>query len=328
MKSRSFFNGVGWLSVMVAVVLLSASNGWTKSAAERYPNRGIEIICGWGVGGGSDTLSRKVAHLMSARLGVPVHVTNAPGVAGLIGLAKVDAARADGYTVGYLTHSGLLRMIMDPRQKTFREFQPLCSVQLSLNQLYVRADAPWKNFGELMKEAKSREITTAVSSPKGGDEFHIAFINLKRNTKFVPVPYKKPTERYAAQLGGHVELQVEQYGDMRAMIEEGKIRPILHFGPKRDPRFPEVESSWEYDLPVSLPISRGYLMKNGTDERIMEKLENAFEHVYNLPEFQAFNKKRRVDKDSWRGREAYRKMLEAQWQTAEPIIKTLGWIKK
>ena len=45
-------------------------------------------------------------------------------------------------------------MIMDPKQKSFREFQPLCTLQLTLSQLYVRYDAPWKNFSELMEEAK------------------------------------------------------------------------------------------------------------------------------------------------------------------------------
>jgi tripartite-type tricarboxylate transporter receptor subunit TctC len=182
--------------------------------------------------------------------------------------------------------------------------------------------------GELMEEAKKREITVAVSSPKGGDEYHIAFINLKKGTKFIPVPYAKPTERYAAQLGGHVELQVEQYGSMQPFMAEKKIRPILHFGPKRDDRFPDVESSYEYSLPVSLPIFRGFLMKKGTDEIIMQKLEKAFKYVYNHPEFQALNTKNKVDKDSWYGRGAYTKLMEDTWDTAAPVIKELGWTAK
>lgn len=317
-----------FIFLVILTLPFSISSVYAQSAADRYPNQGIEIICGWGTGGDSDTLTRKVSQILSEYMKVPVHVTNAPGVAGLVGMAKLDSARADGYTIGYLTHSGLLRMILDPKQKSFREFQALCTLQLSLSQLYVRSDAPWKTFGELLAEAKKREITTCVSSPKGGDEYHIAYINLKMGTKFVPVPYAKPTERFAAQLGGHVDLQVEQYGSMQPFMAEKKIRPILHFGPERDKRFPDVESSFEYNLPVSLPIFRGFLMKKGTNQIIMQKLEKAFRNVYDHPEMRALNEKNKVDTDSWYGREAFTKLMEETWNTAAPVIKELGWTAK
>jgi len=317
------------LSICLTFVVATLPSLQTYAeAAEKYPTRGIEIICGWGVGGGSDTLTRKVAQLLSPHLGVPVHVTNAPGVAGLIGLAKVDAARADGYAIGYLTHSGLLRMMIDPKQKSFREYEPLCAMQIVLSQLYVRYDAPWKDFGELLEAAKKKRITVAVTSPKGGDEFHIAYINLKKGTQLVAVPYRKPTERYAALLGGHVEVEVEQFGDVKSMIDEKKFRPIVHFAPKTDPRFPDVPSSWKYDLPVSLPMSRAFLMKKETPEPAMQTLEQAFKYVYDTPEFQEFNKKRRVDPDSWRDRKGYKELLESQWETAAPVVKELGWAAK
>jgi len=257
-----------------------------------------------------------------------VHVTNAPGVSGLVGLVKVDAAPADGYTFGYLTHSGLLRMIVDPKQKSFTEYEPLCSMQLVFSQLYVHYDAPYKDFAELIEAAKVKEMTVGVSSPKGGDEFHTAYINLKRGTKFIAVPYKKPTERYAAMLGKHTDLIVEQFGDVKSMMEEKKIRPVVHFAPERDSRYPDVPSSWEYDLPVSLPMSRAYLMKGGTPESIMKTLEKAFKYVYDTPELQEFNKAKRVDPDSWRGRNEYKKLLETQWDMATPILEELGWIEK
>jgi tripartite-type tricarboxylate transporter receptor subunit TctC len=81
-------------------------------------------------------------------------------------------------------------------------------------------------------------------------------------------------------------------------------------------------------LPVSLPIFRGFLMKKGTDEIIMQKLEKAFKYVYNHPEFQALNTKNKVDKDSWYGRGAYTKLMEDTWDTAAPVIKELGWTAK
>jgi tripartite-type tricarboxylate transporter receptor subunit TctC len=75
-------------------------------------------------------------------------------------------------------------------------------------------------------------------------------------------------------------------------------------------------------------MSRAFLMKKGTPESIMQRLEKAFKYVYDVPEFKAFNKKRRVDPDSWRDRKAYKGLLESQWKTATPVVKELGWTKK
>ena len=69
-------------------------------------------------------------------------------------------------------------------------------------------------------------------------------------------------------------------------------------------------------------------MKGGTPESIMKTLEKAFKYVYDTPELQEFNKKKRVDPDSWRGRKEYKESLESQWDTAAPIIKELGWMQE
>ena len=68
-------------------------------AAEKYPDRPIDFICTWGVGGGADQMARTIGKLAEKFLGVALPVSNIPGSSGNSGMANVLAAKADGYTV-------------------------------------------------------------------------------------------------------------------------------------------------------------------------------------------------------------------------------------
>ncbi|MBI5968122.1 MAG: tripartite tricarboxylate transporter substrate binding protein, partial [Deltaproteobacteria bacterium] len=76
--------------------LMLSTPVWT---AEKYPDRPIDFICTWGVGGGADQMARTIGHLAEKILGVAIPVSNIPGASGNTGLANLVAAKADGYTI-------------------------------------------------------------------------------------------------------------------------------------------------------------------------------------------------------------------------------------
>ncbi|MDF1593762.1 MAG: hypothetical protein P1P89_19820, partial [Desulfobacterales bacterium] len=84
------------MGLLFAGLLLSGN--WQAVAAE-YPERGIEIIVPFGVGGGSDTAARAVVEGMKPLLKVPVVVTNLSGGGGTKGMLQASLQPADGYTV-------------------------------------------------------------------------------------------------------------------------------------------------------------------------------------------------------------------------------------
>ena len=52
--------------------------GSPSMGAEKYPDRPIDFICTWGVGGGADQMSRTIGHLAEKFLGVALPVSNIP----------------------------------------------------------------------------------------------------------------------------------------------------------------------------------------------------------------------------------------------------------
>ena len=80
------------MGVLFASLLILGS--WNAMAAE-YPERGIEIIVPFGVGGGSDTAARAVVEGMKPLLKVPLVVTNISGGGGAKGMLQACLQPAD-----------------------------------------------------------------------------------------------------------------------------------------------------------------------------------------------------------------------------------------
>src|SRR5512147_539077 len=83
------------LSCLILILALTVP-AW---AAEKYPDRPIDFICTWGVGGGADQMARMVGKLTEKFIGVAMPVSNIPGSSGNTGMSNLLAAKADGYTV-------------------------------------------------------------------------------------------------------------------------------------------------------------------------------------------------------------------------------------
>ena len=94
MQKRNRRLPISYLTILFISLTTSLPIG-----AETFPARPIDIIVPWGVGGGIDTMARNFTQPLENILGVALPVSNVPGATGMIGMAKVANASADGYTV-------------------------------------------------------------------------------------------------------------------------------------------------------------------------------------------------------------------------------------
>ena len=79
-----------------------SSNGSQTQASgdsSNYPSKTVTIICPWGVGGGADTIARKITQVAEKYFDQPIIVENHTGASGTIGMGDSYAAEPDGYTL-------------------------------------------------------------------------------------------------------------------------------------------------------------------------------------------------------------------------------------
>lgn len=204
----------------------------------KYPERPVTMIVPFGTGGDADVLARVVAPIMGEIMGGAVQPVNMPGVGGLRAMPAFLQAVPDGYTI--LLHSDFPITAYAAgrlKEKIGSDFVPLCVLQVTVSAFFMRADekrfSDWESLVKYAKKA-DRRLTIATSSSTGSHE-HISIVQTSRaaGIELEIIPFGKPGERFAAVLGGHVDLLYEQPGGVMPHMISGDIVPILQMSEER-----------------------------------------------------------------------------------------------
>ncbi len=285
--------------LMVTVLALAAAaSGW---AQEKFPTRPIEFIVPWGPGGGADQVARKVGSLLEADLKVSFPVLNVPGASGNTGMAKLLAGANDGHAMSiFIADTYAQIATASPRWKP-SDYIPLAIMIRQPSGFFVRSDGPYKTWNDLVKAAKANpgKLKVGVTGFGTLDDMTVNYFASK-GIKMTSVPYAKPGERYAAVLGGHADVLYEQAGDVRAMIDGGKLKPVIFFHTDRIyDVFPDVPASKELGFDIYLPQFRSIIVRAGTDPKRVKLLADAIEKAAKDPEYYAYLKQQWALRDSF-----------------------------
>lgn len=292
MRSRTFHG------VLVAFALVSLSS--MSFAQEKYPSRPIEVIVPWGAGGGSDQTARAMARFLEAQLKVSFPVVNVPGASGAVGTRKLLNNPADGYSIGVSGDGMLMGGKGVGPQFKLDHFLPLAVLVRQPGALLVAANGPFKTWADVEKEARAKPDTIKILTSGYGiaDDIHANYL-ISKGLKVVPVPFAKPSERYASLLGGHGHVLYEQLGDMRSFLEGKQMRPVLTITEKRLPDYPDVPTAKELGYDITAPQIRWAYMKPGTDPKRVKMIADALAKMGSAPEYQDYLKKESAAPDSF-----------------------------
>ena len=238
----------------VAGLLLAAAPTLTSAQDKQYPSRPVDMIVNFGPGGGADQLGRIMSKLLEPVLGVPLPVANVAGASGNAGLTKVLTSTPDGYTVGTLTGLSISAWASGLGKMQVKDFAYIAVVQSSPSMLFVAKDSKIADYKGLLDAAKANAGKLRVATAGYGtlDDIAVKFLGTK-GFQMVNVPFAKPGERYLSPLGGHSEVLFEEPGDVVQFLESKQYRPIVVFGEKRHPSFPDTPASGEFGHHIDLP---------------------------------------------------------------------------
>ncbi|HEY7647848.1 MAG TPA: tripartite tricarboxylate transporter substrate binding protein [Methylomirabilota bacterium] len=302
--------------------------GWgvaVAAAEEKYPSRPIDFICTWGTGGGADAMARQVGALAQPLLGVALPVSNAPGASGNTGLAQLLTAKADGYTIATYIQDTLMTIPMGLARHKVDDLAWIVRTQVADSFLFVKADGPFKTVQELFQHARANPGKLRVAATGFGtvDDVSVRFLE-KKGYKMITVPYPKPGERYAATLGGHAEVLYEQAGDVLQYLKAGQLRPLVIFAEKRHPAFPEVPTSRELGIDLTLPQFRGIVARKGIPADRMQILAEAVRRAMDTPQWKKFAEEWYFAPDSHMGPDRFGSWVAGEVETLEQLVREFG----
>lgn len=291
-------------TVVKAILLLVigsfawVSSGMTKEIKKPagYPTRSIEYVVPFGHGGSLDALARALAPLLKKRLEVGIGVVNRTGGNSVIGSNYVMGQPADGYTLLGVTNDILASMAAGVTKLKVDDFTWLVRALPDIEMFFVLADDKrFKTFDEYVAYAKAHpgELTMAVGGEGGMEQIVASLVNNAAGVDVKYIPYDAFTERVAAFLGGHTDLLLEEPTDMKAYLDEGRIRALIQMVEKRPSEFSDIPTAPEKGINVTMGLWRGVMVKAGTPPEIVDYLYAVIKDAMKDPAYLEFKKKRR-----------------------------------
>lgn len=225
----------------------------TKAVLEglgNYPERDLEIIIPYKVGGTTDLAVRGVLDAIpKEEFGKQVTVTNMVGGSGLIGTEHFLTKDADGYTLGLVNCDLVLNYVNGTTEINPSEAMiPLATVEQDPYLLLAGKDAPFQTFEECVAYAEEHpgEIVAGVTGV-GTIPNLLGTIFENASLEIQSVPYDSAPDAIAGVLSGEVDLCISAMAPAVGNIESGNLIPIAVTSAERSPSSPDVPTMAEVD---------------------------------------------------------------------------------
>ncbi|PAE26224.1 MULTISPECIES: tripartite tricarboxylate transporter substrate binding protein [Bacillaceae] len=314
------FKRISFLSLAIALVFfLQACNSSPQEASSEgksgsnYPERQIEIIVGFGAGGGSDNFARAIAKELKDILGVNINVVNMPGAAGINSSDHVARQPADGYTIWSATSNHPVNIAAGVEKNDLSKLISIGRVQNDTMTLQVKSDGKFKDIDDLISQAKEKpgEITIGGTGSAGFDELVVKQFEKATGTKFNYISFEGSGEMTAALLGGHIDVIAEEPGPSIAQLESGDIKMLIAFTEEKMEGFEDVPLSTEMGIDVTDGQGRGFMVHADTPPEIISALEKALEEAKDRPDYKEYEKANYLHlRDGWLNSEEYNAEFE------------------
>ena len=260
----------------------------TANAAS-YPKKSITLIVPFAPGGGTDSIARDLAKILSEKLGQSVIVDNRGGGGGSIGASMGSKAEADGYTLLFVTSTFITHAATDSTAgyNIEKDFSPVALLTVSTNVIAVHPSVPVNTLKEFIAYAKANPGKLNYASQGNGSVSHIGTEIFKQTTgvEMVHVPYKGSGPAIQDVLAGQVQVFISTPPSLMQHVQSGKLKGLAVTGKNRHPGMPNVPTTAEAGLPsFQLESWVALYAPAGTPAPVITKLTNSVKKSLALPE--------------------------------------------
>lgn len=161
----------GFLKFTAALVSMSCLL-FTLPAYAGFPEKPMNFVVGFGIGGSADRMTRSMTSFLSEELGQPIRVMNKKGAATMIGANYVLKAPADGYTVFASTFNPYLpnTIVNSNARYTINDFAFINAQWFDFELIATHKDSKYTSLVQILNEIKEnpKKVSAAVVQGSGG----------------------------------------------------------------------------------------------------------------------------------------------------------------
>ena len=235
-----------------ALILLVAP----VSVFAQYPDKSILVVAAFSAGGDSDLAARNLTAVFPKYTGQNGVVLNKVGASGAIGSEYVKKASPDGYTLllARVGSQATLPALKPDLAYKWNDFTFLGLLELNPYVCVVRADSPYKTFGDLVEgirknPGKLKYSTAGVGTiHEMGPQMLFDILKIGKDAG-IQIPYKGGGDATVALMSGEVDINCTNLGTALSFIKSGQLRALMTTTPERYKEIPNVPTAKEVGYP-------------------------------------------------------------------------------
>ena len=299
----------------------------TLFAAEKFPDRAVNLTVNFGGGGGTDISARILSKAAEKYLGVPVSVSNKPGGLGTTGVIDLKEKQPNGYYIGVASYAPLA--IIPHQMKvpyTPADFDYILAYAQYQYGIFVASSSPIKTLDDLVAAAKKKGSLSYAASgfPQ---PFAMQRIKELKGVNFDLMPVKSGSDLNVQLLGGHVDAACAIISDVLPLYKSGEVRILGTLTDQRLENTPDVPTCKEQGYDVTLYSYMAVAAPKGVPADRLEILRKAYAEAHRDQEFQDVMKKLEIPAVYMSGPE-FQKRVEAGYADARRDLKAMGMLKE
>lgn len=251
-----------------------------------FPEKPITLIVPFAPGGGTDSIARDLAKILSEKLGQSVIVDNRGGGGGSIGASMGSKADADGYTLLFVTSTFITHAATDSAAgyNVEKDFSPVAVIGRGPLLVVSNKSVPAKSLSELIQLSNQTSDGLNYCSAGPGSINHLSGELFKQKTgaKLTHIPYKGSGPATIDLLAGRVQVFFATIPTILPYVETDRVNVLAITSEKRSPLFPAVPTAIEAGVPgFNISTWWGIVAPPGTPNTIVKQLNEAVNYAAN-----------------------------------------------
>jgi tripartite-type tricarboxylate transporter receptor subunit TctC len=248
--------------------------------AQAWPNRAVNIVIPYPVGGTTDVIARALQPALQSQLGQPIVVDAKTGASGMIATRFVARAPADGYTVLLQTNGIVItpNISKSARINPLLDFEPVTLLAAQPMVLVVHSSLPVQSVKDLIAYAKANPGRIDFGSSGVASNGRLATEQFMREAGITMnhVPYKGMAPITQALLSGEVKLMLSSTTpQINTFVKEGRLRYLGVASLEPSPLVPNVEPIARTLKGFEAEVWYGLLVPRGTPREVIARIHDA-----------------------------------------------------
>ncbi|ABW68105.1 Bug family tripartite tricarboxylate transporter substrate binding protein [Desulfosudis oleivorans] len=299
MKLRVFIAGICLVLLSTIVV---ASEG------DFYRGKTMDLVVGYGPGGGFDTLARLIAPEIEKRTGATVVVRNLPGGGGAVALNQVANGKPDGLTLMLVNGQAAALAQLMSQEAVRYDLTTTPTIGLVCPEpsvVLVGKDSPYKSIDGML-HAKQPVKWAAGSKIDNMADVEACFSEALGLNSRIIIGYKGSNEAALSTMRGETDAIAISATSGKKFSQDGRLVPLAILARQRSSVLPDVPTifevvelddahAWWIDFRAGISDIGRYLVTTpGTPPQRVDYLVSVVKEILTDPAFIEFVKSKKA----------------------------------